>query len=86
MLSLVLDIYFWAYLIMVVISWVAPGSHNPAAVLIHQITEPTLAPIRRILPPAGGLDFSVMVAILLLYMLNTYFVPALFSELARLIS
>ena len=61
---LVLNIYFFSLLIMVVVSWVAPHSMNPAISIIHSITEPLLRPIRRVLPAMGGLDFSVMVAIL----------------------
>lgn len=83
MLSLVLDIYFWAFIIMVVVSWVAPGTYNPAVTLIHQMTEPVLAPIRQVIPPMGGLDFSVMVALFVIYALNAHFLPALFTSLAR---
>lgn len=80
---LLLRIYMWSFLIMVVISWVAPGSGHPAAFLLYQITEPVLAPIRRFIPPVGGLDFSVMVALLAIYMLTNHFVPALFMALAQ---
>lgn len=68
--ELVLNIYFFSFLIMVVVSWIAPQSHNPAISIIHSITEPVLRPIRRILPPMGGLDFSVMAAMLGIYILK----------------
>ena len=59
-----LNIYFFSFIIMVVISWIAPHSHNPAISLISSITEPVLRPIRRVVPAVGGLDFSVMIAML----------------------
>ena len=62
--GLFLSIFFWALLISVILSWVAPGSHNPGAQLIHQITEPALAPFRRFLPNLGGLDLSPIFAFL----------------------
>lgn len=50
---------FVLILILVVSSFVAPFSHNPALVLVRQLTDPMLRPIRNIIPSAGGLDFSV---------------------------
>lgn len=55
--SLFLNILFYAMIISVILSWVAPGSHNPGAELVAQITEPVLAPFRRIIPNLGGSTF-----------------------------
>lgn len=57
-ISLLVNIYFFALLAMIILSWVAPGSNNPAIYLLYQITEPVMAPLRKLLPPMGGLDFS----------------------------
>lgn len=81
LLMLVLDIYFWALIIIVVISWVAPGSSHPGADLLHQVTEPLLAPFRRLIPPMGGLDFSVMVVFLVLVLIREYLLPGIAFEL-----
>ena len=70
LLELVLNIYLFSFIILVIVSWIAPGNHNPAISLLSSITEPVLTPIRRVLPPMGGLDFSVMVAILIIYILK----------------
>jgi YggT family protein len=75
-----LELYFWALLIVVILSWVAPMSRHPGAELLDQLTAPVLAPIRRVLPPAGGLDFSVLVLFLLLTLLRDYLVPGLALE------
>ncbi len=73
LMGLVLNIYFFAFIIIIVVSWVAPQTHNPAISLISSITEPVLRPIRNILPPMGGLDFSVMFAMLGIYILKILF-------------
>lgn len=50
----------FAVLARIILSWVAPYNRHPAAMLINQISEPLMAPVRRILPPMGGLDLSPM--------------------------
>ncbi|MCL6268459.1 YggT family protein [Sansalvadorimonas sp. 2012CJ34-2] len=59
-----LDLYTFALIIMVIASWVAPNSYNPGLMLLHQLTEPLCSRVRRVVPPIGGLDFSVMVVML----------------------
>ncbi|MFP6848368.1 MAG: YggT family protein [Pseudomonas sp.] len=68
--ALFLKVFFFALIISVILSWVAQGSHNPTAMLINQICEPLLSPIRRILPGLGGLDLSPIVAFLILNLLD----------------
>jgi len=54
----------------VIVSWIAvggSGGQNSIVVFIYQITEPILAPIRRILPRTGAIDLSPMIALLLLF-------------------
>jgi YggT family protein len=68
--ALFLKIFFYALIISVILSWVAPGSHNPGAELVNQICEPALAPFRRILPNLGGLDISPILAFMVLKLLD----------------
>ena len=68
--ELFLKIFFFALIISVILSWVAPGSHNPGAELVNQICEPALAPFRRIVPNLGGLDISPILAFLVLKLLD----------------
>ena len=68
--ALFLKIFFFAMIISVILSWVAPHSHNPGAELVNQICEPALAPFRRILPNLGGLDISPILAFLVLKLLD----------------
>lgn len=68
--GLFLNIFFYALLISVILSWVAPTSHNPGALLIGQICEPVLAPFRKFLPSMGGLDLSPIFAFLAIKLLE----------------
>ncbi|AJJ01702.1 YGGT family protein [Yersinia pseudotuberculosis] len=60
---------FWVMIIRALMSWISQG-RSPVDYLLLQLTEPLMAPIRRILPAMGGIDFSAMVVILILYLLN----------------
>lgn len=50
----------------VVLSWTNPGGGGGLVAFVYQATEPILAPIRRMLPPAGGMDWSPLIAMLVL--------------------
>lgn len=70
--STVLQFYFFVVLAHVLLSWVAPGNPTPVARLVERLCEPLLAPLQRIIPPLGGLDFSaffVLIALQALQML-----------------
>jgi YggT family protein len=45
-------------------SWVPAARHNRLGLIVYRLTEPALAPIRRALPPLGGLDLSPLVLLL----------------------
>jgi YggT family protein len=62
LVQLLFDLYIIILLARVVLSWVQVDPRNPIVNLINQLTEPLLAPIRRMLPQGGGLDFSPMIA------------------------
>ena len=66
LLSLTVSIFFWGLLIMVIASWLVPPGGNPALDLLHQLVEPIVAPIRRIMPDMGGIDISPIFAFLAL--------------------
>jgi len=65
-IGLLVNIYFFALLGMIILSWVAPGSNQPAIYLLHQITEPVMAPFRKALPAMGGMDFSPILLFILI--------------------
>lgn len=58
---------FWLLLIVrVIMSWVMPRGGGSLVAFVYQATEPILAPIRRVLPPAAGIDWSPLIAMLIL--------------------
>ena len=75
--SLFLKIIFWSMIISVILSWVAPGSRSPGAELVAQITEPVLAPFRRLIPNLGGLDISPIFAFIAIQLLQSWVIPRL---------
>ena len=75
--SLFLKIIFWSMIISVILSWVAPGSRSPGAELVAQITEPVLAPFRRLIPNLGGLDISPIFAFIVIQLLQSWVIPRL---------
>ncbi len=68
----VFDLYFFTLIIMVIASWIAPYSNHPALALIRQITEPICVPARKLLPPMGGLDFSIILVFVALTLIDNY--------------
>ena len=70
-----LDLYLWVIIISVIMSWLVAfnvvNTHNRFVHMVgsalHAITEPALRRIRRFLPVMGGIDFSPIVLILIIY-------------------
>ncbi|WP_372758183.1 YggT family protein [Litorivivens sp.] len=69
-LALTVNLYFFAIIINIILSWVAPGTHHPAAVLLYQLTEPVMQPFRKIIPPMGGIDLSPIMVFLVISVLQ----------------
>ena len=68
-----IDLYSLVVLAAVVMSWVRADRHHPLVQLVYSLTEPAIAPIRRVVPPMGGLDFSPMILLLALRVLRGLF-------------
>jgi YggT family protein len=68
---------FYVLIIRVILSWVAQG-HSPISAVFEQLTEPMLKPIRKVIPPLGGLDLSILVLII-----GLQFFQILFMDLLR---
>ena len=59
--GLLVSIIFYSVIAMIVVSFLAPQSSHPAVEFIWELTEPVMAPLRQVLPPIGGLDFSPII-------------------------
>ena len=71
------QLLFWVLLIRAILSWFSQG-HNPIEMVLGQLTEPLLAPIRRVIPPMGGLDLSIVILLI-----GLQFLQILFQDLLR---
>ena len=66
-----IDLYSLIVLVSVVMSWIRLPPTNPVNQLVEALTKPVLTPIRRVLPPTSGLDFSPMVLLVGLRLLRS---------------
>ncbi len=62
----ILQFYTFAMFLYVLLSWVAPGTYSPAAAMLSSLCEPLLRPVRRLIPPFGGVDLSALFVIVAL--------------------
>ena len=69
-IDLLLTLLWIAILARALLSWMPISATNPMVVLLHQVTDPILQPIRRYMPRMGGLDLSPMVALFLIFIIQ----------------
>ena len=70
LLARLIDLYSLVVFGAVIVSWLQLPPYHPVVKLLNGLTEPALAPIRKVIPPMGGLDISPMVLILALQLLK----------------
>lgn len=85
LISLLLNVLFYAIFARALLSWFQQGSYNDISRLLFSLTEPTLKICRAMLPNFGGLDLSVIIAILGIQLAQMLILPPIY-ELASLIS
>jgi YggT family protein len=68
LMTIGVKLFFFAILLMVIMSWISPGTYNPAIEIIHAVTEPLMRPARQLLPPLGGFDLSPVLVLVLLHL------------------
>jgi YggT family protein len=69
-LLLLLQILTYALIGRALLSWFDPGMRWPISRILADVTEPLIAPIRRVVPPLGMIDISFIVAIILIQVLE----------------
>jgi YggT family protein len=65
-INILTTVLFVAILVRALMSWIMPNDSTGLSRVLVDVTEPVLAPIRRILPPVGGIDFSPILAMVLI--------------------
>jgi len=73
----ILKIYFFALIVMIILSWVAPNANHPGAMLVMQLVEPIMAPVRKVIPPLGMIDLSPIVVFIAINLLDGLVVGSL---------
>jgi YggT family protein len=79
-ISMILTLIWWVFLIMIIMSWLISfnviNTRNQFVAnvwrILNQITEPILRPIRRIIPPLGGLDLSPIIVFIIIFFLQNW--------------
>jgi len=66
LIMLIFYIFYYAIIAQVILSWINPDPYNPVTGLLNRLTWPILRPIKKRLPPMGGIDFSPLVALIAL--------------------
>ena len=80
LINLVLQLYLWIIIARAVLSWVNPDPYNPIVQFLHRVTDPVLYWVRRRLPlHGGGIDFSPIVVIFVIYFLQIFLVQTLIN-------
>jgi len=51
-------LFFFLVLVRAILSWVSQGGYHPIAAILTSLTEPLIRPVRRLIPPIGGLDLA----------------------------
>jgi len=76
-IGLSLNLFFYAIIIHILMSWLAPHTYSPVRTILYQLAEPILRPFRRWTPPIAGLDISPIFALLALKLGQILFVMPL---------
>jgi len=74
LIYILVNLYFFTILVEALSSWFSQG-RNPVDGLLRPLNAPLLRPVRRVLPPVSGLDFSPLVVLLLLQVIGYYALP-----------
>lgn len=64
LINLLFNIFIVGAIILAIMSWIVPDPRHPAYALLGSLINPLLTPVKRLVPPIGGLDLSVLVLIL----------------------
>ena len=70
LVDLFLTIYVWIIIARAIISWVSPYPYHPVVRFLYKVTEPVLAPLRRVIPPIAGIDITPAIVIFIIFIIQ----------------
>ncbi|MGI6208125.1 MAG: YggT family protein [Anaerolineae bacterium] len=77
--NILFEVLSLAIFVRIILSWFRVDPYNPFMQILYQITEPVLAPFRRIIPPIGMIDITPIVALLVLRLVQRIIINLLIS-------
>lgn len=84
LISLLFNIIYFLLIIRIILSWVNPDPYNEIVQIIYKITDPILAPFKRLPLNLGVIDFSPVIAFLTLSVAKSFIVNILYQIASRL--
>ena len=84
LLSLLFTVVYFVLIIRIILSWVNADPYNEIVQIIYRISEPVLKPFRRLPLQMGGVDFSPIIAFIVLSVLRNFLVNILYQIADRL--
>ncbi len=84
LMGMIFKLVYFVLVVRMLLSWVNPDPYNQMVRIIYRVTEPILAPFRRIIPPMGMVDISPIVVFLLLSFIEKFVVGVLLQLSSRI--
>ncbi|NLN87646.1 MAG: YggT family protein [Syntrophomonadaceae bacterium] len=81
LVDIVFEVLVWLVIIRCILSFVRHNPYQPLIRFVYDVTEPIMTPFRRLIPAAGGIDFSPIVVVLVLSLLQSVVIRFLYSIL-----
>jgi YggT family protein len=75
LIMLLINVFLFAIIVQVILSWVSPGTYNPVNAILYSLTNPILQPFRRLIPPLSGIDLSPLFALIALQVARMLILP-----------
>ncbi len=77
--NVVFEVLIWLIIIRCILSFIRHNPYQPLLRFVYDVTEPIMAPFRKLIPAAGGLDFSPIVVLLVLSLVQSIVIRILVS-------
>ncbi len=81
LIDLFFSIFFFAIIVMAILSWIAPDPSNPVYRMVATIADPVIKPFKKMVPPIAGIDVTPMIAIVALQAIKMVLIPVLLEIL-----
>lgn len=79
--NIVFEVLIWLVIIRCILSFIRHNPYQPLIRFVYDVTEPIMAPFRKLIPATGGLDFSPIVVLLVLSLVQSIIIRILLTIL-----